>query len=343
MEKTNWSIISNYWEWTREDFLFTYSEEEKQEIRFNKMVVEQEIKWYSYFLIYEQQLILWFSEPEAIMFNFIDWYTKAWKLFWYSIPQICKKTHRWRDKVINTIKVLIDKWYVVEHPWKDRYWRNRRFLSTTTKYNSELSKLIYQSENPTIPVGKSDGYQSENPTHSNIYSSINNIYICPENVKNDDISRYNVGFDPDNSKERKEKVAPKEKKEILWYSEEFEKFWKLYPAPSWRWSKKDSWKKWNSWNDEDIDKIKLKILEECVYVKSWKKEKQWVCAFEKFLENNKWVDVDIEWLVNTYMKYNWDIKKKWLELMKKYFWEDLIKKYIFKYIKENENFNLDLH
>ena len=87
----------------------------------------------------------------------------------------------------------------------------------------------------------------------------------------------------------------------------------------------------------------MKILEECVYVKSWKKEKQWVCALEKFLENNKWVDVDIEWLVNTYMKYTWDIKKKWLDLMKEYFWEDLIKRYIFKYIKENENFNLDLH
>lgn len=339
MEKTDWSIISQYWEWTRQDFLFTYSEEERQEIRFNQMIVEQEIKWYSYFIVYEQQLVLWFSEPEAMLFNFVDWYTQAWKLFRYSISQICKKTHRWKDKVINTIKSLKDKWYIIEHPWKDKFWQKRRFLSSTTKYSLELLKLRGWSENQIEVVGKSDRGWSENPTHSNIYSNINNIYMSSDWKKTDisPVDTYDI------REKEKEKSCGKREKEINWYSKDFEECWKRYPAPSWRGSKKDSYKKWLSWNDEDIELIKKKVLEECVNVNSWKKDKKRVCSFEKYMENNRWVDVNIEWLVNDYMKCSWDIKKKWIELLKEYFWEEEVKKYVFRFIRDNETFKLDLH
>ena len=259
----------------------------------------------------------------------------------------------WDERLKKARHVLKQLWLIDDIVVRDKLWKiswhyvrvnflinENKVRNTCMTYDLSTEALNQDMANPT------SGQTDTNALSTKYINALSTKHkICPENVKNADISRYNVGFDPDNSKERKEKVAPKEKKEssIPNYSEEFEEFWKLYPAPSWRWSKKDSRKKWNSWNNEDIDKIKLKILEECVYVKSWKKERQWVCALEKFLENNRWVDVDIEWLVNTYMKYTWDIKKKWLDLMKEYFWEDLIKRYIFKYIKENENFNLDLH
>lgn len=341
MDKTDGSITSSYGDWTREDFLFTYSEEERQELRFNKMVVEQEIKWYSYFLIYEQQLILWFTGAEAIIFNFIDWYTKAWKFFWYSIPQICNKVHRWRDKVINVIKSLLDKWYIVETPWKDRYWRGRRFLSTTMKYNSELANLVYQSENPTIPVGKSDGYQSENPTHSNIYSNINNIDICLPKQKNSD----NIEETQDNTKERKENVAAKEKKERspkkskkrMDYPEDYEKIWRIYPHN--HCVKQDVYWLWQQYSEEE--KARLLIwaqIEELDwnYVEKWKirmsnRMDRWM---DSYTLTKDWIPefVDIVDKLNNIQDEQ--TRKEWLDKAREYFGEDYVRTALSKVTKK---------
>lgn len=332
MEKTNWSIISNFWEWTREDFLFTYDEEEKQQNEINKNNSQLSLR--PKFVPVDCVWLKWLglNPTDKQLYWFIDFFLCYNEKFYCTNEQLADLFEVWCSTISASISKLEKKWMIELH-YKIKSWGWKlRFIHLTSKnWKSSTSK-----------IWKSDFQNLEGIENKLIE---NNINICPENAKNTDISRYDVGFDPDISKERKEKVAPKEKKESITsnYSEEFEEFWKLYPAPSWRWSKKDSRKKWNSRNNEDIELIKKKVFEECVYVKSWKKEKQWVCAFEKFLENNRWVDVDIEWLVNTYMKYSWDIKKKWLDLMKEYFWEDLIKKYIFKYVKENENFNLDLH
>ena len=183
MEKSWWSITSEYMGWTREQFLFTYNESEKQENNFNKFVVEQEKKWWSYFVIEQQQLALWFSEAEAIMYNFVDWYTKAWKYFWFSTQDICDKLYWWKDKVINTIKSLEKKWYITREKWKDRFWNERRFLSSTTKYSLELLKLRGVSENQIGGIWKSDRGVSENPTHSIIDSTINSN-LSSEGEKN---------------------------------------------------------------------------------------------------------------------------------------------------------------
>ena len=181
MDKTEWIITENHWDYKVEKMLFTYDENEMQENRFNKFIVEQERKGWCYFVIEEQQLALWFSEAEAMMFNFIDGFTKSWKYFWFSTKDICKKTHWWKDKVIDTIKSLEEKWYVIRDKKYDRFWNERRFLSTTPKYSLELLKLRGVSENQIGGVsenqiggiGKSDRGVSENPTHSIIYSNIN--------------------------------------------------------------------------------------------------------------------------------------------------------------------------
>lgn len=173
MEKTEWTITEDFWDYKVEKTLFTYNEEEKQENTFNKFIVEQERKGWCYFVIEEQQLALWFSESEAMMFNFIDGFTKSWKYFWFSTKDICKKTHWWKDKVIETIKSLVEKWYVIRDKKYDRFWNERRFLSTTPKYSLELLKIRGVSENQIGGIGKSDRGVSENPTHSIIYSNIN--------------------------------------------------------------------------------------------------------------------------------------------------------------------------
>lgn len=182
MIKTDWSITSQYWNWTREDFLFTYDEKENQEIAFNKFVTEQEIGKKSIFIAYEWQFELWFTQNEAMLYNFIDWYTRSNRLFWYSTMQISKKMHISETSVKTTINSLIKKWYVIKHPWKDKHWNERRFLSTTWKYSSELAEKIGWS--------KSDWGVGEIWPQSNINSIINNskiwIYGNSNNpIKND--------------------------------------------------------------------------------------------------------------------------------------------------------------
>ena len=221
MEKTNWTITQNYWDYQVENMLFTYNENEIQENRFNKFVVEQERKWWSYFVIEQQQLALWFSEAEAIMFNFIDWYTKSWKYFWYSTQDICEKTYWWKDKVINTIKSLVKKWYVIKEKWKDRFWNERRFLSTTTKYSLELLKLRGVSENQIGGIWKSDRGVSEKPTHSIIYSNINSNKINNEN-QNQEQSQEQINSLP----KQITNITPLEKSGDLTFTEIYNNFYR---------------------------------------------------------------------------------------------------------------------
>lgn len=330
MEKTNWSVVSEYLWWTKEEFLFTYDEWEKQENRFNKFVVEQEKKWWSYFVIEQQQLALWFSESEAIMYNFVDGYTKAWKYFWFSTQDICSKLYWWKDKVINTIKSLEKKWYVTREKWKDRFWNERRFLSSTTKYSLELLKLRGVSENQIGGIWKSDRGVSEKPTHSIIDSTINS------NISN-------VGGL--NSLPKPESVTPKLDAGDL----TFEEIYNLFYHKSWRKSSEDKCKKVfeslhldKEWYEMLVKDLKLFKME----YKYWIKDQQYRPKFETYVWGFSAEWVNEEYRLKTIIKYHMenaeDIekgKKRYKDLCDT-FWKELVDKLVKQYGKNKNKITL---
>jgi hypothetical protein len=84
MDKTEWMITENYWDYKVEKMLFTYDEKEQEEIKLAKKVYEQELWKLEYFTFYQIQLENGMNESQAILYNFIDWYTKTDRDFFYS-------------------------------------------------------------------------------------------------------------------------------------------------------------------------------------------------------------------------------------------------------------------
>lgn len=225
MIKTEWTITSQWDGYTREDMLFTYNEQDKQEIAFNKFIKEQEENSYSYFIIKEEQLCMWMTEAESILFNFIDGYTQANRWFRYSTQQIMKKLHRWKNKVVDTIKKLQEVWFISKDIKKDRYWQWIRLLKTTSKYQECLNyyrdtmKCLWGGlkikqplfENQTTVVWKTNTSNIYSNIWSNINSSSNeeeDIYIPEEG--NESVKNFLAV--PGEKKEKSS--AKKERKEI---------------------------------------------------------------------------------------------------------------------------------
>jgi hypothetical protein len=341
MDKTEWMITENYWDYKVEKMLFTYNENEIQENRFNKFIVEQERKWWSYFVIEQQQLALWFSEAEAIMFNFIDWYTKSWKYFWYSTQDICEKTYWWKDKVIGTIKSLVKKWYVIREKWKDRFWNERRFLSTTTKYSLELLKLRGVSENQIGGIWKSDRGVSEKPTHSIIYSNINSNNII-ENQNQEQSQDTNVSFPKQDS------ITPNLTNGDL----TFEKIYKLFYHKSWHKPSIDKCRKvfeslnldteWYNMLVKDLNLFRIEY-------KYWIKDQMYRPWFEKYVWwfNAEWVNEEyrLRTIIKFHMEHRDDIdkmKKRYKDLCDT-FWKDTVDKLVKEYGRAKNKITLNIN
>lgn len=222
MDKTEWTISQNYWDYEIENTLFTYSKEEQEKIRLAKKIYEQEIWKLEYFTFYQIQLENWMSESQAILYNFIEWYTKTNRDFFYSNETISEKLKWGKDKINNVLKELEKEWYITVKKRIKSWWWLNRFIKTTWKGNPDL--LI--RKNRIWEIWKTELDNSEKPTevlyNSNInYSNyyINNTEQSSENQKeNNSLSLSNSSI------EEKEKSSAKKEKEMqeLWKREKID-------------------------------------------------------------------------------------------------------------------------
>lgn len=160
--------------------------------------------------------------------------------------------------------------------------------------------------------------------------------------ENEYMSPWDILSMSDIIKEKKEKVAPKERKEKN-YCEEFEYLWKIYPHWKWRGSKPNSYRKRLSWTEEEKQKILDKAKEKKVCCECWIDNKQYSKAFEWYMENERWVDFDLESFVYQLMENKKDKDNIWIKLAKEYWWEDIVQKFVKKYVLTHDTMTLDLH
>lgn len=143
MQETNWFIQ----DWNETNYLFTYSEEEKQNNEINKQ--NAKLIYSPKFIPFYPKLVkLWLDIYEAIIYWFIDFYlswSEDWR-FYFTNEQISNITWVSERKITNVIKKLKDIWlinpkYKVSNSlWKIRFINKKDFVtyenatSTTCTY-----------------------------------------------------------------------------------------------------------------------------------------------------------------------------------------------------------------
>jgi len=130
MEKTNWSITSEYMGWTREEFLFTYSEEEKQQNEVNKnnawLLYEAD-----FYPLYTDFLKLDINATELIIISYLYYWTKKGKRIYTKNEDLAVLTKTSTATITRTIKNLVDKWYISVVEKKLRIGTDRKMQVTT--------------------------------------------------------------------------------------------------------------------------------------------------------------------------------------------------------------------
>lgn len=130
MEKTWWSITSEYMGWIKEEFLFTYDEWEKQqnEVNKNNASLLYEADFYP---IYTDFLKLDINSTELIIISYLYYWTKKGRWIYTKNEDFAVLTKTSVPTITRTIKNLVDKWYISVVEKKLKIWTDRRMQVTT--------------------------------------------------------------------------------------------------------------------------------------------------------------------------------------------------------------------
>ena len=191
MEKTNWSITSEYLWWTKEEFLFTYSEEEKRQNEVNKNNAWL-IFYADFYPRYNSLLMLDTTLEEDIILSFLYYWTKNWKYIYVKNEDLALLIKSSIPTVTRIIKNLVDKWYIdmkmkrIVWAWTDRKLRlnptkiilisqiNQIDLSDKSNWlvikeyieNNNKNTISSECENETQKTQTSESRKNTNSTSS---------------------------------------------------------------------------------------------------------------------------------------------------------------------------------
>lgn len=258
----------------------------------------------------------------------------------FTLNKFLMKFFSWGDdRVSRAKKILKDLWLIDDVVVRDEFWKMKaHYVRVNYLINDDNIRnacSTYNLSTTTENQGVDSTWTGEIETnalstkHINAWSTKEEICLPEQEAQ-------------DNIEEKKEKVPPKERKEKK-YCEEFEYLRKAYPHWKWRGSKPNSYRKWQSWTEEERQKILDKAKEKRVCCECWIDNKQYSKAFEWYMENERWVDFDLESFVNQLMENKKDKDNVWIKLAKEYWWEDVVQKFVKRYVLTHDTMTLNLH
>lgn len=129
MQKTWWSVTSDYMGWTCEQFLFTYSESEKEENEINKnnsgLIYEAD-----FYPLYTDFLQLDINTTELIVISYLYYWTKNNRWIYTNNEALAKLTKTSTATITRTLKNLVDKGYINVNFKKTMNWSDRKMQVT---------------------------------------------------------------------------------------------------------------------------------------------------------------------------------------------------------------------
>jgi len=140
MEKTWWSITSEYMGWTKEEFLFTYDEWEKQqnEVNKNNAWLVQRADFYP---VYTQFLFLDVNATELMILSYLYYWTKNWGWIYTKNEDLAFISKASVSTVTRALKELVKNWYINVDEKKLRMWTDRKMQVTTALVNLMSGKI----------------------------------------------------------------------------------------------------------------------------------------------------------------------------------------------------------
>jgi len=128
MERVDWSITTEYGGWSNEQFLFTYSEEEREEARLNKMNAELVLKP-KFIPLYPKLLQNGYGLMESALLGFIDFFLGNNDRFYCTNEQLAGLFNCSTQTISTAIKSLESRWDIVLHKKIKAWWGTIRFIT----------------------------------------------------------------------------------------------------------------------------------------------------------------------------------------------------------------------
>lgn len=277
MERVDWSITTQYWEGSSEQFLFTYSEEEREEARLNKMNAELVLKP-KFIPLYPKLLQNGYGLMESVLFGFIDFFLSNNNRFYCTNEQLAELFNCSPQTISTAIKSLEDRWNIVLHKKRKAWWGTIRFITLGNQKNdiTENQKIVFWQ------IKNVDWIENKIIENKKIE---NNIY--PPLEKKEDLPLNSL----DVSKERK--VALKERK-LAMAREEYNFVWEFLdrnnPITAYCYSK---YPDYEGSQMEAVDKLMkqgypLEVIKMAlIYIKQDKFWSKNILSVKKLLEKNR--------------------------------------------------------
>lgn len=144
MERVDWSITTEYSGWSNEQFLFTYSEEEREEARLNKMNAELVLKP-KFIPLYPKLLQNGYGLMESVLFGFIDFFLSNNNRFYCTNEQLAELFNCSPQTISTAIKSLEDRWNIVLHKKRKAWGGTIRFITLGNQKNNitENQKIVF--------------------------------------------------------------------------------------------------------------------------------------------------------------------------------------------------------
>ncbi len=225
MEKTD-SYVEHDWVL---DYMFTYSEEEKQDIEIAK--TNSKLLYAPRYIIIQTEWLKDLTLIQAYIFWFIDFYLlEDWKRFYFTNEQIASICNCWERTVQDSIQILEKLWYIETSRRVKSWWWQIRFIKTI----NHIEKNYWSDQKKTTGLtskkllGK-EIYINNNNTNSETRSFSNEKELKQESLGVDINTNIEEVVDINNIKDITEEVVDIKKenknKEI---SEDIEKLFKFW-------------------------------------------------------------------------------------------------------------------
>ena len=170
MDKTEWMITENYWDYKVDNVLFTYNENEIEQNKINKNNA-----WLlftpKFIPFYPRLLEMWLTINESLVFWFIDFYLQnSSDKFYFTNEQIWKLFWFWEQNTSLIIKKLKEKWFIdTSYRLKANWWKIRFIKNLYSDYKNFYSPTIkkFIDNNNKINNNNINIYENQNLENQN--------------------------------------------------------------------------------------------------------------------------------------------------------------------------------
>lgn len=282
MEKMDWSIISK-WDWyIREDFLFTYSDAEKRINTANKQHSDNLLNME--FIKYQKKYKWILTKDENLLLSFFEFY--SWWEFYYSNEQYWELIEVSVSTIKNILKSLKDKWYInIVYKKVLWLWTMRKVSFNTQSLNLPVIRAEFC---PSSEQNFADDYKNKEYIKNNIIASQSATATPTQTINNKQDS--NAFSNADDTARCGDSANEKNIPAAEQWDIDFEKVFEILPASKW-WdynkSKKEYDKKILKWyTPADIYKgallYKLQLREWLVDFRYQKLKENWIRDYCKY-------------------------------------------------------------